>query len=81
MKKVIIPKLGLIILILEKYKPIKKISRFKKNSYNYKWKEWRLYFFKFQKYSLIVFHNGREIKELANIIENRETKSINEIKT
>ena len=36
MKKVIIPKLGLIILILEKYKPIKKISRFKKNSYNYK---------------------------------------------
>ena len=80
-KKVIIQKLGLIKLVLYDYEPIKKYGDLKKiilDIYE------RIRDLIFIKNSLIIFHRNiyrREIQMITNIIENIETKPINEFET
>ena len=78
---IIIQKLGLIKMVLKEYDPMKRYGELKKNINDINEKFDKLNFIKD---SLVIFHKNKYIKviqDISNIINDIETKPINEFKT
>jgi len=80
-EEIIIQKLGLIKMVLKEYDPMKRYGELKKNINDINEKFDKLNFIKD---SLVIFHKNKYIKviqDISNIINDIETKPINEFKT